>query len=223
MTDWMKRFDRDGDGKLDDAERAAAKEILMKEQPTATSVDATSERPGPEAMRTRLLEMFDQNKDGRLDDYEVATAMKAVEERGGRMRDELVKRFDRNGNGQLDDDERMAAQKFLKERTASVRSTSVSAASVRETRGTGDKELENVLRAAIAGNAAQLQRFDADKDGKLSDQEWAAARKQIQSWANDGTPQASAKSPAEELKRLQAVAAEVERRRKKREEAMPPK
>lgn len=170
----LKRFDKDGDGMLDDAERAAAKTILMQEQaanpPAKTS--AKSGRGAPDARRDRMVEMFDKNKDGRLDDEERAVAMNALTERGGRMRDALIQRFDKNGNGKLDDDEREAAQQFLKQR--------MGGAAPAASREVDEKAaLEKVLRAAVEADAAQLQRFDQNKNGKLDDVEWTASRQKI--------------------------------------------
>jgi Ca2+-binding EF-hand superfamily protein len=174
--DAMKRFDKDGDGLLDDAERAAAKAAMKNEPPAASGVGVTSSKPkrgDPDAMRGRMLEMFDTNKDGKLDDAERTEAKKAGAERGGAMRDELVKRFDKNGNGKLDGDEREAAASFAKRRVGEKPGASKPSAAAT------DAALEKAMRTTLEADAAQLQRFDDDKDGKLSDQEWQAARKAI--------------------------------------------
>jgi hypothetical protein len=221
MADRMKRFDKDGDGMLDDAERAAAKEALMREPPETRTTSPASTPGGSEGFAQRMLEVFDKNRDGRLDEEERAAAKKFAAERGfgtrDQMRDELMKRFDQNGNGRLDPEERETAQSYVRERMEKA-----PAAANRE--NSDQTALEKVLRSAIEGNPAQLRRFDADKNGKLEDQEWAAARREIQRWANEG-PEAAAPStstqptPEQERKRLEAVAAEVARRREAREQA----
>jgi len=85
-------------------------------------------------------------------------------------------------------------------------------------------EMEKIVRSAVEANAAQLKRFDANQDGKLDDAEWANARREIQKWStptgSEPKPLSATPSPAEEQKRLERVAAEVERRRKVREQAM---
>jgi Ca2+-binding EF-hand superfamily protein len=221
MAELMKRFDQDGDGMLDDAERAAAKEALMREPIEPRSTSAASASDGPEGFARRMLEMFDKNQDGRLDEAERAAAKKFAAERGlgnrGEMREEVMNRFDKNGDGRLDPDEREAAQNYFRERMEK-------ASAATSPKASDPAALEKVLRSAIEGNAAQLRRFDADKNGKLEDKEWAAARREIQRWANDG-PEASAAGsspqPAveQERKRLETVAAEVARRREAREQA----
>lgn len=90
VRELIKRFDRDGDGKLDAAELAEA----LKARVAAG--------PGGQ-MRVHMLKMFDKNGDGRLDDEERAAAEKS---RAGQIR-----RFDKNGDGQLDPEERAEARK----------------------------------------------------------------------------------------------------------------
>ncbi len=174
-ADDIKRFDRDGDGLLDDAERAAAKAQLMKE-PAAPAAAATGGKKNRgtagEAMRERVVAQFDANKDGKLDDTERAAARKAFGDKSGKVRDELLLRFDENGNGRIDPDERAAAAAAVKKRRSG---NAVAAQPAPAT----DADVEGTLRAAIAADATRLQRFDTDHDGKLSDPEWSAARKAI--------------------------------------------
>ena len=213
-----KRFDRDGDGLLDDQERAAAKEALMREQAAAPASSPAAAGPGAgagaEGFRQRMMEMFDANKDGRLDADERAAAEKFAAERGiggrGEMREEIVKRFDKNGNGRIDGDEREPAERFMRERLAKAPAPAK--------REAGDAAaLEKVVRSAIEKNEAQLRRFDADKNGKLDDQEWAKVRQEIARWAGGDVSKAAKPTAEEEQKRLEAVAAEVKRRREMRE------
>ncbi len=128
----LKRFDLNGDGKLDDAEKAAMKEA-QKQQRTVRgsgdigSLSATGE-PGPGGEPPRadlfvreLLKRFDQDGDGKLDAAELTEMMKARAAAGsqgmnggpgGQFRQQMLKMFDKNGDGRLDDDERAAAEKF---------------------------------------------------------------------------------------------------------------
>ena len=82
----IKAFDKDGDGKLNDEERAA-----MREQ-----------------MRKNREKMFDTNGDGKLDDTEKA----AMQEN----RKARVKEFDKDGDGKLSDEERKAMRESLMKR-----------------------------------------------------------------------------------------------------------
>jgi len=91
----IKRFDQNGDGRLDDAERAEAekaRELIEKNR-------------GAGKFREQLRRRFDQDGDGRLDDRERAAAEK--------FHAEQVKKFDRDGDGQLNDAEREAALRAL--------------------------------------------------------------------------------------------------------------
>jgi len=89
----IKRFDKDGDGKLDATELAAFLKSRMT--PGASAQVA--------AMRAQMMKMFDKNGDGVLDAEERAEMEK--------FRDEQIKRFDKNGDGVLDAEERAEAMK----------------------------------------------------------------------------------------------------------------
>ena len=72
QAELLKRFDKNGDGKLDDAEKAAAQEAMKGKG-----------RPGqPEPgkgvpNRVDIIKKFDKNGDGKLDDAEKAAAQEA--------------------------------------------------------------------------------------------------------------------------------------------------
>jgi len=81
----LKEFDKDGDGKLNEQERAA-----MREQ-----------------MRKNREKMFDKNGDGKVDETEKAAMMEARKAR--------EKEFDKDGDGKLSDEERAAMREaFIK-------------------------------------------------------------------------------------------------------------
>ena len=74
----LKRFDKDGDGKLNDAERAAAKKAH----------DEKGGRPGQAGggagdgkMREEIIKKFDKDGDGKLNEQERAAVKKAHDER----------------------------------------------------------------------------------------------------------------------------------------------
>ena len=97
---FLKRFDTDGDHKLSDEERAAAKE----------AVKGRMEKPC-----AKMLEKFDTNKDGKLDEAERAAAKEAVKERREKPRAKMLEKFDANKDGKLDEAERSAAKEaFVK-------------------------------------------------------------------------------------------------------------
>jgi Ca2+-binding EF-hand superfamily protein len=104
----IKRFDKNGDGKLDEDEKAAAHKAMRMEG------------GGYAGRQKEILRRFDKNGDGRLDDGERAEAEKArelVEKNGGmgRFRELVLKRFDLDGDGKLNEAERAAAAKFRAE------------------------------------------------------------------------------------------------------------
>jgi hypothetical protein len=211
-ADRLKRFDKDGDGLLDDEERAAAKQALMKAQGTSQADGAAAPVLPADAFRRRMLELFDIDNDGRLDEAERADAQRFAAENGlkpgGDFREAILKRFDKNGDGRLDADERAALQKSVRERAAAAPkpTPAVNQAAA----------LEKVLRSAVEGDAAQRARFDANKDGKLDDAEWATARGAIQRAVTDGAGAAAkTTTPADDKKRTDDLARELARRRQK--------
>jgi Ca2+-binding EF-hand superfamily protein len=91
------------------------------------------ERGDGQGIPAEVLKRFDKDGDGKLNDAERAAAKKAREERGGRpgrpgqpgggggsgdgkLREEILKRFDKDGDGKLNDEERAAAKKAHDER-----------------------------------------------------------------------------------------------------------
>ena len=107
--EFIKRHDKNGDGRLDEEEKAEAHAVMRKEG---------GGRQGDR--RKQLLKRFDKNGDGRLDDAERVEAEKARElleqnRAAGKFREQLRKRFDQDGDGRLDDGERAAAEKFRAE------------------------------------------------------------------------------------------------------------
>ena len=233
----LKRFDKNGDGRLDDDERADAKEFTLKEQVDRQMARATALPGGLEQFRAEALQMFDRNGNGRLDDEERTAAQKfaALRRDGAGEREELEKRFDKNADGKLDADERARVESFLSAlralgtvqmRFELMRQFDVNAD------GKFDEqefiEVEKFLRPRIEASPEQLRRHDTNQDGKLDDAEWVKARAMIAEWLNGpGAPTETFASltanmtPAQiEQFRLDAVAKEVARRRALRDAAM---
>ena len=95
MAELLKRYDKNGDGKLDDDERADAKEAMMKEQVDRQMARAGMLPGGLQQFRTQVMEMFDKNRDGRLDDEERAAAQRFADNYASAT-DDLKKQFDKN-------------------------------------------------------------------------------------------------------------------------------
>ena len=133
----LQRFDANGDGKLDDTEKAAMKEAQKQERSVRGMGDSGNRSspgeagpgpgPGGDRFLKEMIKRFDKDGDGKLDEAELGEAMKARANfmgnrgagapgaPGGRMREQMMKMFDKNGDGQLDDSERAAAEQFRTE------------------------------------------------------------------------------------------------------------
>jgi Ca2+-binding EF-hand superfamily protein len=109
----MKRFDKNGDGRLDDEERAEALREMKKKG---------GEIQGQ--LRQFMLRRYDADGNGALDPAERKTAfdetMKQLEENGPMVKNTVLgfvhKRFDANGDGTLDKEELAAARGELTKR-----------------------------------------------------------------------------------------------------------
>ncbi len=114
----IKRFDKNGDGKLDEEEKAAAHQAMRLQGGGPRGLAGTN----PERIAAEVLKRFDRDGDGKLNEAELGEALKAFAERqkpeapggpGGRIRELLVRRFDKNGDGRLDEAEQAEAEKAL--------------------------------------------------------------------------------------------------------------
>lgn len=241
----LKRFDRNGDGKLDDDERADAKEGMLMEHVDRQMARAAALPGGLEEFRAEALQMFDRNRDGRLDEEERIAAQRYVTPRaeGRGPTDELNKRFDQNQDGVLDSMERERSERFL----SAVRSLGMAQLRLDLLRRfdlnadsrVDERELdalEKFVRPRVETNPDQLQRHDTNGDGKIDDEEWVSARSAIVQWLNTSSPATmenasvgagldleptrspSAQRPgaAMEQARLKAIAEELARRRAER-------
>ena len=109
----MKRFDKNGDGRLDDDERA---EALREMKKTGGEIQGQ--------LRQFMLRRFDADGNGTLDPAERKTGfdetMKQLEENGPMVKNTVLgfvhKRFDANGDGTLDKDELAVARDELTKR-----------------------------------------------------------------------------------------------------------
>jgi hypothetical protein len=58
----LKRFDLNGDGRIDDVERAEAREMMLQEQVDRQMARVTASQATPDVFRQRALEFFDANR-----------------------------------------------------------------------------------------------------------------------------------------------------------------
>ena len=132
-----KRFDRDGDGKLNPQEQAAAMAAFQKAR-AGGGGPATGGLPGAGGIpagggfgapangagegnkprsRDLMIKRFDRNGDGKLSDDEKAEAQKELKakkgERPAGKLTEAMKKFDADDDGKLSDEEKAVAKKDL--------------------------------------------------------------------------------------------------------------
>jgi len=102
QAELLRRYDTNHDGKLDEAELAAAHEHMLK--------DGAAGKGQGGRFRAEMIKRFDTNGDGQLDETERAA-----------MRKYLLARFDKNGDGRIDEDERAAAREEFKARAKELK------------------------------------------------------------------------------------------------------
>jgi Ca2+-binding EF-hand superfamily protein len=189
----LKRYDKNGDGRIDDDERAEAKEVALKEQVDRQMARAAALPGGLEQFRTQALQMFDRNRDGQLDEAERSSAQKfaTAREEEGKAAETMNRLFDKNGNGTVDADERTEIENYLSALRALATGQMRLELLRRFDRNADGKiddeefpELEKFVRPRIESSPPQFRRYDADSDGKLDDAEWTAARAAIAAWLN---------------------------------------
>lgn len=114
---------------------------------------------------------------------------------------EMLKRFDKDGDGSLSDDERKAAAAAARERFNGGKSDDATkpASGFGGAKG-GAEALANLEKLLEKPGPRILQRFDSDKDGKLSDSEKQAARDSLAK--TNPAPDSPAPNRAEIIKRF---------------------
>jgi hypothetical protein len=95
----MEKFDKDGDGKLNEQERAAAKEAMKARE---------------EAYKKEMLAKFDKDGDGELNEEEREAAKKEREAKHEAHKKEMLAKYDKDGDGELNEEEKKAMHKDQK-------------------------------------------------------------------------------------------------------------
>lgn len=226
----LQRFDKNADGKLDDDERADAKEMMLVEQVDRQMARAAALPGGLEQFRSEALQMFDKNRDGQLDENERAAAQTfaAMRQEGTNDPEGMNKRFDKNGDGKIDSEERTTIQSYLsalrglgavQARSELVRRFDQNANGRIDDGEFG--ELEKFVRPRVEASPVQLRRHDTNRDGRLDEAEWAAARGAITQWLNASGPAVlNGESMPENLSSMRGVAGDVKSPATEREREM---
>ncbi len=125
--EFMKKYDKDGDGKLNPEERKALIEDRKKNGPPGgMDKNKKRERKGanltPE-QRQKILKKFDKDGDGKLNQEERKAAMAARKKGKPRgikpgKREDLIKKYDADGDGKLSKEERRKLHEDIKANAA---------------------------------------------------------------------------------------------------------
>ena len=169
----MKRIDTNGDGRIDDVERARATDALKKK-----GVDLQGQ------LWQFMLRRYDADKDGTLDETERKTAldeaMKQLEQNGPMVKSTILgmvhQRFDTDRDGTLGIAELKAARDELTDRLLRAAPTATVPAAPSAGRDAADGE---------ARRRSILDHFDDDGDGVLDDAERARAREELRRLSDD--------------------------------------
>lgn len=150
MKDYVKKYDKDGDGKVSTAEAIAASKDRFLEQ---------------------MLEHYDFNNNGAIDEDEEAQAQKDKNESIAASKSIMkayTKRYDKDGDGKISSDETKAALEDMQRRHKKHVAGQLAKL---DTDGDGQVSFEETKKAA----QAMLKKYDADSDGRLDRDEMTQA------------------------------------------------
>ena len=166
----IKRFDKDGDGKLNEAERKAA--AALRKAQGARQSDRASDKARPnsggrERYAAAAMKIKEAVKAGKITEAQGKDRLAAFRKRlgegrgdsgrSGQTREELMKRYDKNKDGKLDEDERAALRKAMSDRNSGKRSPGSDEKNAKRKRpGQGDDK--NAKRRRGQGNKKNAER-----------------------------------------------------------------
>ena len=179
----IKRFDKDGDGKLNEAERKAA--AALRKAQGARQSDRASDKARPnsggrERYAAAALKIKEAVKAGKITEAQGKDRLAAFRKRlgegrgdsgrSGQTREELMKRYDKNKDGKLDEGERAALRKAMSDRNSGKRSPGSDEKNAKRKRpGQGDEKNANRKRPG-QGNKKNAERKRRGSDrGKRSE------------------------------------------------------
>ena len=166
----IKRFDKDGDGKLNEAERKAAaapRKALGARQSDRASDKARPNSGGRERYAAAAMKIKEAVKAGKITEAQGKERLAAYRKRMGegrgdsgrsrQTREELMKRYDKNKDGKLDEDERAALRRAMSDRNSGKRSPGSDEKNAKRKRpGQGDNK--NAERRRGQGNKKNAER-----------------------------------------------------------------
>ena len=176
----IKRFDKDGDGKLNEAERKAA--AALRKAQGARQSDRASDKARPnsggrERYAAAAMKIKEAVKAGKITEAQGKDRLAAFRKRlgegrgdsgrSGQTREELMKRYDKNKDGKLDEDERAALRKAMSDRYSGSRSRSQDKNAERKRRGQGgNKNAERKRRGGEQGKRGEGSRRGKRRGGE---------------------------------------------------------
>ena len=176
----IKRFDKDGDGKLNEAERKAA--AALRKAQGARQSDRASDKARPnsggrERYAAAAMKIKEAVKAGKITEAQGKERLAAYRKRMGegrgdsgrsrQTREELMKRYDKNKDGKLDEDERAALRKAMSDRNSGKRSRSQDKNAERKRRGQGgNKNAERKRRGGEQGKRGEGSRRGKRRGGE---------------------------------------------------------
>jgi len=98
LKEMREKFDKDGDGELNDAERAELKKEIMKRR---------------EVNQAKMLQRFDTDKDGEISHEEKKAARPVLSKERKEIKEAALKEFDKDGDGTLSADERKGTKQWI--------------------------------------------------------------------------------------------------------------
>lgn len=101
----LKKFDTDGDGKLNEEERKKVRNEMASRRSSLPPL---------------LAKKFDKDGDGELSEEERAAFRKEMASKGRKLPPHLMQRFDKDGDGTLSDEERSAAKQEWENRKSTM-------------------------------------------------------------------------------------------------------
>ena len=184
----LARYDANGNGRLDPAERQALKDDLEARVGHPLAVRFGLEHRA--FVMKRLHWVFDSNNDGSLSSDERTAMIDALEARCERIRANVLAHFDANGDGTLDATERQAAKDALIARIQAKRQQLLTQYDANGNGVLDDGERlqlrDDRVAAFQAHRAEVVAQFDADHDGALDDAEKTALKQAIVQRIIDG-------------------------------------
>ena len=98
LKEMREKFDKDGDGELNETERAELKKEIMKRR---------------DANKAKILKRFDTDKNGELSSEEKKAARLVLSKERKEIKEAALKEFDKDGDGTLSADERKGTREWI--------------------------------------------------------------------------------------------------------------